>query len=146
MTDARKSVHDGAGSADRGRLRVMIIDDSELIRATLRQKLEGAGYEVIELESAIGASREVLRHRVNAVLLDVSMPGLSGDRFVSVLRSTPRLEGLAIVLVSGETETRLAELRKSSQADAVLSKSSIETDLLPLLNRILKRAPARSVG
>jgi CheY-like chemotaxis protein len=122
------------------RLRVMIIDDSEIVRCTLRDKLEGAGYEVVELSSAIGASREILRRKVQVVLLDVSMPGLSGDRFVSVLRNTPRLEELAIVIVSGETEARLAELRRNTAADGVLSKSQIESDLLPLLTRLLRRS------
>ncbi len=130
-------MHDGGATGER--LRAMIVDDSEIVRLTLRRKLESVGYDVVELASAIGASREILRQKVHAVLLDVSMPGLSGDRFVSVLRSTPRLEGLAVILVSGETEARLAELRTSSRADGVVSKSRIDTDLLPLLDRLVRR-------
>ncbi len=123
----------------------MIIDDSDIVRKTLAGKLLGAGYEVCELPSGIGASREILRQKVDAVLVDVSMPGLSGDGLVAVLKKTPRLERLVIILVTGETESRIAELRRTSAADAIISKARIDTELLPTLNKLLRRATEQVV-
>ena len=83
--------------------RVLVIDDFEVARIQLRRLLEAAGFYVVEQPSAIGATRTILVEKIEAVVVDVTMPGLSGDRLVELLRRNPRLQGLVIVIVSARS-------------------------------------------
>jgi two-component system chemotaxis sensor kinase CheA len=123
-------------------VKVLIIDDSELARVQLRRLLRGAGFQVFEQPSAIGATRNISQNGIDVALVDVSMPGLSGDKLVGVLRGNPRLKGLRIVLVSAKDEKELQTLAVETGADAVLSKAQVETDLVDLLARLDLGPPA----
>src|SRR5690242_9871422 len=97
------------------KIRVLVIDDSDAARAAVNAVLAPAGYEVHQLPSAIGATRTILRNGIDAVILDISMPGLSGDRLIELLRSNPRFNDLVIVVVSGDPEN----LKRISETLAV---------------------------
>ncbi len=115
--------------------KVLVIDDSPTARASIANVLGRAGWDVFELPSAIGATRTILRYEVDAVIVDISMPGLSGDKLVSVLRRNPRLRGLVVIVVSGLTDTELEAVRTRVPADAVLSKQEIQSALVATLHR-----------
>lgn len=65
---------------DSPKIRVLVVDDSSICRATLRAILEADGdMEVVaEGEDAFGASALVEKHRPDVVTMDVQMPGKSG--------------------------------------------------------------------
>jgi len=129
-----------------GRMRVLVIDDSPVARTALRQHLEHAAVDVFDLASAIGATRAILQNGIDAVVVDVSMPGLSGDKLVDVLRSNSRLRGLVIVLVSAKPSAELREIARTCACDGVLSKDEVDGQLVPLLKRLVlsKADPLRT--
>lgn len=58
--------------------------------------LEEAGYVVITVESPFGLSSALTREQPDVVLVDVTMPGLSGDKLVEItLRKTSDAQVLA---------------------------------------------------
>lgn len=120
-----------------GPTRVLVIDDSPAARAKMVDVLEPAGFAVFELASAIGATRILMRNDIAAVVADVSMPGLSGDKLVGVLRQNPRLRDLAIVIVSGTHEEHLKDIQLSREVDATLSKREIDAKLASTVQRAL---------
>lgn len=130
-------------STESTRRKVLVIDDSDTARHALRDLLLLADYDVLLLPSAIGATRLILQQRVEAVIVDLSMPGLSGDRLIEVLRKNPRLHKLVIVLVSGESEAELQQVRHKVDVQAVMSKTSVKYELVPMLERLFRQ---RQVG
>jgi CheY-like chemotaxis protein len=131
------------GGTERKR-RVLVIDDSEVARHAIRDLLVRADFDVVALPSAIGATRLILQQRIEAAVVDLSMPGLSGDRLVEVLRKNPRLGGLVVVLVSGESEAELKSIRRKVDVQGVMTKDMIARELVPLLEHLLPRQ--RSTG
>ena len=123
--------------------RILIIDDSEVSRLTIAEVLTKVGCQVYQLASAIGATRLILRHDVRAAVVDVNMPGLSGDKLIAVLRNNPRLRGLVVVVVSGRNDVELDAICAASGADAALPKSRVAAELGPLLTRLLGQAQER---
>ncbi len=117
-------------------MRVLVIDDSELARAQLRELLTDAGMEVFEQPSAIGATRALIQNDIDAALIDVTMPGLSGDKLVGVLRRNARLDGLLIILISARSWEELRAVADHSGADALLPKEQVGTELVKLLQRL----------
>ena len=83
----------------RSRSKILIVDDSEINRAQLREIL-GDTYEDLEGESGTGAVDILRRHTdIALVMLDLSMPEMNGFDVLRAVRSTP-VEGCPEVKLS----------------------------------------------
>jgi CheY-like chemotaxis protein len=101
--------------------RVLIVDDEDLVRATLRRILKRAGLDVFEAASAPEA-RTLLEHTpVDLVVLDDSMPYESGLAAIPSLRARTRAP---FVLFTGHApavpEGIAALVRKPARPDELL--------------------------
>jgi len=110
-------------------MRILIIDDDDVAREVLSLTLKQSGHKVFELATAIGATRAIFEHDIEAVVVDVNLPDISGDKLARVLRQNPRGSRLGIVLVSSRPIEELRALATVAQADAVLSKADIRSRL-----------------
>lgn len=128
--------------------RLLVVDDDPSFRAFMRALLEGAGYAVEEAASGDAALAAVRNRPPAAVLLDVSLPGVSGYEVCRAIRQEHRLD-VRVVFVSGErTESfdRVAGLLIG--ADEYVTKPFAPDELLARLRSVLRRssAPAAAKG
>jgi len=82
---------------------VVVVDDDADIRGMLDFALVTAGWRVVgaaDGQEALDRLRGGLRPCV--VLLDLTMPRMSGSQFVAALRADPRLAATAVVVLSGD--------------------------------------------
>lgn len=90
-------------------MRVVIAEDSVLLRAGLAELLRGAGYEVAAVPDADQLLREVEQNPPDAVVADVRMPPTHTDEglraAVLIRRSNP---GIAVLVLSQYVEERYA--------------------------------------
>jgi CheY-like chemotaxis protein len=86
---------------------------------------------VHSLPSAIGVTRAVVANCIDVVVIDVSMPTLSGDKLATLLRQNPRCKDLGVVLISGRAIGELERLAQEVEADAVVTKAEARTRFLP---------------
>jgi DNA-binding response OmpR family regulator len=127
-------------------MRILVIDDDDIARELLASTLEEQGHDVFELPSAIGASREIYRNGIDAVVLDVMMPDINGDKLARLLRNNTRGKNLAIVLVSSRPVEELQILASLATADAVVAKERIRIDLGRAVNRACEARGLSSVA
>ena len=127
-------------------LKVLIIDDDDVARELLSSTLKQAGHEVVELASAIGATRAIFEHDVDAVVVDVMLPDISGDKLARVLRQNGRGQNLGIVLVSSRPVEELEMLAVGAQADGVVSKANIRSGLGAAVTRAVLRRARSAAG
>jgi CheY-like chemotaxis protein len=116
--------------------RTLVIDDDEIARELVVSILREGGYEPFELSSPIGATQMISREKIEIVVLDIMMPGLSGDKLARMLRANPRFGRIGIVLVSSCNLAELQDVAASVRADAVVLKPEIRQKLLPTLMRL----------
>jgi CheY-like chemotaxis protein len=121
--------------------KVLVIDDDDVAREAMCDILKRAGYQVSDLRSPIGASREILANNINVVVIDVIMPALRGDRLAKLLRGNPKFDKLGVVLVSGDVTVQLRQLAKEVRAVAVVDKSNIRTELVSAINSAVNLSP-----
>ncbi len=111
-------------------IRILIADDHAVFRSGLRALLEKeADLEVVgETGDGLATIKAVDQQEIDVLLLDISMPKLSGPRVAeAVLKKRPHLA--IVVLTMHEDEYYLQELFKIGARGFVLKKST-GTDLL----------------
>jgi DNA-binding NarL/FixJ family response regulator len=110
-------------------IRVLVVDDHALFREGIRQVLTPElGFEVVG-EAARGTEvvPQVLRHAPNVVLLDISLPGLSGLEVAAALRALPAAPGVLMLSVHDHAEYVLQSVRAGAQG--YLRKDTSPTEL-----------------
>jgi CheY-like chemotaxis protein len=116
---------------------VLVVDDDEHFRALSRAILEPAGFQVIESPDIEECLVQLRSHAVDAVILDMVLPGRDGIEAVAEIKRL--FPAIPIIAVSG---AELSELYLSVSAhlgaDASLEKTRISA-LCPLLRLVLDR-------
>ena len=80
--------------------RVVVVDDEVLIRMYIREILENNGYEVVgEAEDGLDAINVCREQRPDFVIMDISMPVLSGLEAAKVINEE-KLAGFIIILTA----------------------------------------------
>jgi DNA-binding NtrC family response regulator len=115
--------------------RILIVDDEEVIAATLEEFLQGEGYEVAAAHDAESALALVERLEPDLALCDVQLPGLDGlgllDRLLQI-----RPETLVLMITAYATvENAVAAFRRGAQD--YLMKPVIFDELLAKIERLL---------
>jgi len=119
--------------------RVLVVDDEEALVAVTSEALKRMGYEPLGCaDGAAALATFDAGARVDAVIADEIMPGLTGTQLAQALRR--RRPGLPIVLVSGYTGPILAEQALSAGITEILKKPVQSRDMAAALARALKRA------
>ena len=89
---------DGGGQAG-ARRRIVIVEDNDDVRRSLRQLLELAGHEVLEAVDGPGGVALIVRERPDVALVDIGLPGLDGHGVARAVRArigdTARLVALS---------------------------------------------------
>src|ERR1700753_2432526 len=82
----------------------LIVDDSRVIRVIARRLFEGLDYTASEAEDGIEGLRACREKMPDLVMLDWSMPGMTGVEFVRSLRAQPGGGGPAILACLTEVD------------------------------------------
>jgi len=89
-------------------LKILITDDSQLLRKKLRQELEGLGCEVIEAENGKEAVMKYLQEKPDGIFLDIVMPEVGGIEALRVIKEVnPDMP--VVMLSSAGTPQKLME-------------------------------------
>jgi signal transduction histidine kinase/CheY-like chemotaxis protein len=119
----------------RGEGAILICDDDAGIRTIVAEHLHRQGYTVIEATSGEQALALAAEHHVEAILLDLYMPGLSGWETLQRLRNNPVTENIPVVVLSVLSSTLRPQL--SGEAQGWVQKPFNENLLFAELGRVL---------
>jgi len=129
-------------------LRLLVVDDDEPLRALLRTTFEAVDVEVDEAYDAQTARLRIDADPPDAIVLDVSMPGLDGAAFCATLKASSATRHIPVVLLTGSdlaTEATAVEVG----ADAFMLKPFSPLELLAVVERLaggLYGSPFRAHG
>jgi len=126
--------------------RILLAEDSEVVRETMRRELAAAGYDVRAASDGEEALRLALREQFDAVSTDVMMPRVDGYQLTRALRADPRYQHVPIVMVTSK-DARIDSMRGyDAGADAYLTKPSDVAALIRTLEDLLARRRGEEDG
>jgi len=119
--------------------RILIVEDDEGIRETLKYHLTTAGYAVTEAyDGAIGL-RLARTTRPDLVLLDLMLPGMSGMEFCRALRRSSRVPIIMVTARDSEVD-KIVGLELG--ADDYITKPFSVREVLARVNAVIRRSRA----
>ena len=127
--------------AARGHETILVVDDEPGLRALARSGLRRRGFDVVTVESGEQAL-EILRKQephVDLVLLDLTMPGLSGEKVLRTIRSF--LPDLPVIIASGYATSESQSSWNAAGAMGFIAKPYRIQDVAVKLREVLDRAP-----
>ncbi|WDI94903.1 response regulator [Xanthomonas campestris] len=124
-------------NAPRGRSqRILLVDDTDVVRMMVSEVLSDAGYHVIEAENADGALAQLRADaHIDMVVSDVGLPGMNGRDMADVARDLR--PGLPILFITGYAENAATRQEFLAEGMALLPKPFSLNDLLNTVSRML---------
>lgn len=120
------------------RLTILAVDDEPDILAAELALLSRAGYRTVGVSDGMRCLQAFGAHRPDAVLLDISMPGLSGWE---ILREIRRISDTPVLIVTAHAQAESDRLRGFAEgADDYISKPYSSPELVARIQAILRRA------
>jgi two-component system chemotaxis response regulator CheY len=121
-------------------MRVLIVDDSSVMRKIVERALRQAGLEsLVVLEAGSGAEAlEVLKAQsVQLILSDINMPTMDGLEFLRQMRSQNLASGVPVVMITTESSEEHVKQAILSGAQGYIRKpftaEQVKERVLPLL-------------
>jgi CheY-like chemotaxis protein len=111
--------------------KVLVVDDERAMRELLGLHLINAGYEVLVAEDAIVAGHLVTTDKPDLIIIDVQMPYMNGDEFVTALRGDPQTRDIPVIFLSSDDD--VADQAKNLGAVACLKKPVMSDRLLEIV-------------
>ena len=113
---------------------VLVVDDEEAVRDSLRELLSGVGYRVVLAENAVAALGVVEREQPDLVLTDIYMETGDGYELIRALRELPR--AIRVVAMSaGRAGYDTLKAARHLGADAVIDKPFPGAGLVETIDR-----------
>jgi len=121
-------------------LRVLLADDHSIVRRGLRGLLEAAGlFVVAEAADGLEAIRQCEEQHPDLLILDISMPRLSGIEVAARAQKMERAPGVIILSVHGDESYIMRALAVGARA--YLLKSATDEDLIPAVRAVASGKP-----
>lgn len=123
--------------------RILVVEDDERIRSSLRLVLEDEGHLVTEAASGEEALAVVNRHPVVLALVDVMLPGMDGFELCRRLRSS---RDLPILMLTARTDSHDVVAGLEAGADDYVTKPFVPKELSARIRALLRRAGRDNQG
>jgi two-component system phosphate regulon response regulator PhoB len=128
---------------------VLVVDDDSDIRELIAWKLNQAGYGIIaeaDGEAGLAAARGVAANvvvRPDLVILDWTMPKMSGIEVCRAMRADPWTAGIPVILLTAKAQEAEVERGFAAGADDYIVKPFSPREMLRRVDALMGRIEAR---
>jgi len=134
-------VHHLAGKASR---KVLLVDDSMLVRHSVCRFLEERGYTVETATNGVDALEVVSRLHPDVIITDMQMPKMSGGELINALKAEPSTAQIPVVIVTSRHGA--PDENEKRAAFAIRKDIDIEVQLAKALGAVFKASHAQVAG
>jgi DNA-binding response OmpR family regulator len=117
--------------------KILIADDNENIREALTSILEDEGYALWTAKDGAEALRKVREISPDIIILDVTMPEISGYDVCRTIKNDPDLKKIFVLMLSAKGQATEQEHGKEAGADEYMVKPFSPSEILARINKIV---------
>lgn len=96
------------------RPKILVVDDEDIVRESLRDWLDGVGYKVDIAESADKALRIIKQKKIKIMIADLIMPGMNGIELMKKAREIEPTISTVIITAHGTIQTAITAIREGA--------------------------------
>ena len=128
--------------------KILVVEDEPDIRKLVQYHLAQERYQVVEAEDGEQALKLIQREKPNLIVLDLMLPGLSGQELCKRLRANPDTATLPILMLTAKAGEADKVLGLETGADDYLTKPFSPREMVARVKAILRRSepPTRAGG
>ena len=123
--------------------RILIVEDDERIRSSMRLALEDEGYEVEDVGSGEEAVTRFTEDPFELALIDLMLPGIDGFETCRTLR---RQSTVPIIMVTARSDTHDVVAGLEAGADDYVTKPFVSKELAARIRALLRRSRPNAAG
>jgi len=124
--------------------KILVVEDEPDIRKLVQYHLAQERYKVLEAEDGENALKLIQREKPNLVVLDLMLPGLSGQELCKILRNHPDTATLPILMLTAKAGEADKVLGLETGADDYLTKPFSPREMVARVKAILRRSELRA--
>lgn len=118
-------------------MRILLVEDEESLRETLKLNLELEDYEVVATDNGKDALKYIQEQHFDLLILDVMLPEVDGFQIAEQVRLTNREVPILMLTAKDAATDRITGLRKG--ADDYVTKPYVLEELLLRVQNLIKR-------
>jgi CheY-like chemotaxis protein len=84
--------------------KILVIDDSRIIRMRVQEMLPQGNFEVLEAKDGVEGLKLMQEQRPNLIMLDFLMPKMNGWELYQHMQADPALQAIPLLIMSGRKE------------------------------------------
>ena len=125
--------------------KVLIVDDSLMVRTAVRVALSGAGYQIVEAVDGEEGRQAIQESRdLSLVICDVNMPRMDGLRMLELVKADGANAELPVLMLSTEGDPSMIRRARDAGAAGWIVKPFQPAVVLGLIRRFVRDGAARS--
>lgn len=118
--------------------KILVVDDSEIIRVNLKNDLLAQGYDIVEADNGLkGLEVAAQNSDINLIISDVNMPEMDGPTMCKRLHNNPDTKHIPIVMLTTQSNPELKASCKEYGVIAWITKPYKLKGLLIGIEKIL---------
>jgi two-component system chemotaxis response regulator CheY len=117
--------------------KILVVDDSGLIRSLVEKAAHEAGYETVLANDGQMGLDELAKNEIDLIFSDVNMPTMNGLEMVEHVRELPQYKFIPIVMLTTESKPALKARAKELGVKAWLLKPFNKDKFLLVLSKLL---------
>ena len=127
--------------------KILVIDDSRVIRNMVRDMLPPANFEVLEAADGIKGLEMIQKEKPWMIMLDFLLPRMSGFEVYETLQQSAELSRIPLVLMSGRKEEVTSKIAEPFEDKYLvfIEKPFEQKELITAIKRAMVLAPKRPI-
>ena len=123
--------------------KILVIDDSNVIRNMVRDMLPKGNFEVLEAKDGVQGLDLIRQERPNLIMLDFLLPRLSGWEVYQQIQLQKDLQAIPLVLMSGRKEEVTEKLQEPFEYFEFVQKPFDQKELIDAIKAAMAKAKRR---
>lgn len=122
------------------KVKILVIDDADVIRNSLKKFLSDYNIEVITSNDGLEGLQKAVEYKPQLIILDLMMPNLDGIKMLRVLKVLENVKQIPVIVISGHTNKENVVAATEAGAEKIVSKPLSKESMIRAIDDVLGKS------